>query len=89
MTESLLLLPGQPGFYEILATPPPDPSRRVNFIARVGGSGILEAVEERDLDEYLEGGEYDERLEEIGEDETVSESLLLLPDSISVNIQCF
>lgn len=39
------------------------------LIARSGGCGMLEAVTTDELEEYLEGGEYDERLSEIEDDE--------------------
>jgi hypothetical protein len=38
----------------------------VNFVADPI-SGIFRAVTQAELDEYLEGGEYEERLMEIGE----------------------
>jgi hypothetical protein len=60
-----LLLPGQPGFNEILATPPPDPGREFNYIVRPGSSGVAEIASEAELTEYLNSGEYDERLAEI------------------------
>lgn len=72
MEERRLLLPGEPGFAEILAyTPPPNwrdvAARDGNSYAYVAepGSAILRAVGMAELDEYLEGGEYDERLAEI------------------------
>lgn len=72
MTEQRkLLLPGEPGFYEILArTPPPDwraaADRDGNTYAYVcePGSGLLRAVGSVELEEYLAGGEWDERLDE-------------------------
>jgi hypothetical protein len=74
-----LLLPGDPGFYETLATPPPDwgeaAKRDGNNYAFVvePGSGLARAVDMRDLEEYLEGGEYEERLLEISDDDELDE----------------
>ena len=70
-----LLLPTDPGFHEILATPPPTQGRGVNFVCR-SGSDVAEEVNERELNEYLEGGEYDQRLQDIQSD------FLWLPDEI-------
>ncbi|MBD2090979.1 hypothetical protein H6F67_14075 [Microcoleus sp. FACHB-1515] len=70
----MLLLPGDPEFNRVLATPPPNwrhfaqSTPDFAFVARAG-SGILEPVSIADLEDYLEGGEYDDRLEEIGEGE--------------------
>lgn len=72
---SPLILPGDPEFYETLGHPPPGWQQvaaacndGIALIARAG-SGILEAVSWDEAEEYLEGGEYDERLEELGENE--------------------
>lgn len=69
------MLPGDPGFNEILATPPPswrqvasNLSGEFAFIVRAN-TGLLEPVSYDDLDEYIEGGEYDERLEVIDDDD--------------------
>ena len=59
-----LLLPSDPGFYEILATPPPTKGQGVNFVCR-SGQDVAEEVSEGELTEYLEGGEYDQRLQDI------------------------
>lgn len=77
----MLILPGDPEFSATLATPPPNwrqvaanLSGEYAFVARTG-SGLLEPVSFRELDEYLDGGEYDERMGEIAgegdEDELV------------------
>ncbi|MDB9375752.1 hypothetical protein [Nodularia sphaerocarpa] len=74
-TESGIILPGHPFFDEYLysSLPPgwgnfafknPD----FAFIAR-SGSGVLEAVDDDTLDEYVYGGEYDLLLDERGEDD--------------------
>lgn len=70
-----LLLPQDPSFYEILATPPPSKGQGANFVCRAG-SDVAEEVNEEELDEYLEGGEYDQRLQDIQSD------WLWLPDEI-------
>lgn len=80
MTSPLLLLPGQPGFSQILATPLPIPGQ--NFICRAG-SDVLEPVAagseaER---EYFLSGEYDARLEEIESD------ILYLPCHVEFSLQ--
>lgn len=71
-TESGLILPGHPFFDEYLYGTLPVGWRNFAFhnpdfafVAR-SGSGILEAVTEEELEEYTEGGEYDEWLEECG-----------------------
>lgn len=72
-TASGLILPGHPFFDEYLYSTLPPGWRDYAFhnpdFAFVGksGSGILEAVSEEDFEEYIEGGEYDERLEEMGD----------------------
>lgn len=73
MTEPRLILPGDPEFDVTLATPPPNwrtvaaQSSNFAFVVRAG-SELLEPVSMADLEDYLEGGEYDERLGEIGDD---------------------
>jgi hypothetical protein len=73
----LLLLPHESGFQEILATPPPSPNR-TDFVVRAGGL-LIEAVDQKELNEYLKGGEYEERMQEIDDD-----SLLWLPEDLEV-----
>jgi len=65
----MLYLPGCPEFDFTLATALPPGSQDCVFIASAG-SGILRAVSSNSPEywDYLEGGEYDQRLEEIGED---------------------
>lgn len=65
----MLILPGDPLFDLTLGVclPPTTPGREAIFIAR-SGSGILEAVSSEVFEDYLFGGEYDERIGEI-EDE--------------------
>ena len=68
-TQSSIILPGHPLFDSYLyGTLPPGwrnyayHNPDFAFVARTG-SGILEAVCGEELDEYLEGGEYDELVE--------------------------
>lgn len=71
-----LILPGHPLFDLTLATAIPPGWRQeaescnaqVAFVAELG-SGLLRPVSPDDLVDYLEGGEYDERCQEIGETE--------------------
>lgn len=85
-----LILPGDPEFEQTLATPPPgwrETARQDGdsyaFVVEPG-SGLMRCVGMRSLTDYLEGGEYDERLEEIGTDEAdpdfEEDGLLYLPD---------
>jgi hypothetical protein len=74
---ALLLLPHEKGFQEILATPPPSPQNS-NFVVRKGGL-MMESVDSNQLSEYLQGGEYEERMEEIDDD-----GLLWLPDALEI-----
>jgi hypothetical protein len=80
----MLILPGDPEFNLTLATPPPNwrqvaeqLSGEYAFVARAG-SGMLEPVSFRELDEYLDGGEYDDRLEEIEAEEERDELVTFL-----------
>lgn len=64
MEDSLILTPDHPYFYHYLATPPPDSrlvaekdGNAVNYVFRE--KGVFEAVGNADLDEYMDGGEYD------------------------------
>ncbi|WP_196517084.1 hypothetical protein [Nostoc sp. WHI] len=72
-TESGLILPGHPFFDDWLyCTLPPTwrnfayHNPNFAFVAR-SGSGLLEAVTEDEMEDYIEGGEYDQRLEECGD----------------------
>lgn len=72
-SSSSLILPGDPGFDEALLTPRPDWGQvaandgdSYAFVAEPG-SGLMRPVTQAEKDEYLWGGEYDERLEEIGD----------------------
>lgn len=70
--NQLLILPGSPEFEETLGialTPGwKDYAARHNEIYFVvDESGLMRPVNHRELTEYLEGGEYDQRLEQIGD----------------------
>jgi hypothetical protein len=67
---SPLILPGDPLFDATLGMvlPPSPLSTEVCFVARAG-SGILEPVTAAQAREYLLGGEYDERLAEIDDED--------------------
>lgn len=82
MTESKsnLVLPGDPEFDQTLgSTLPPDWQSVANsssefcFVAKAGMGGVLTAVPWWEAQDYLEGGEYDERLEEFDEDDLLEE----------------
>ncbi|GAX37890.1 hypothetical protein [Nodularia sp. NIES-3585] len=71
----VIILPGDPAFDWTLAFPPPDWKQTAAkdpdgfaFVVEPG-SGIARVATASDLEEYLYGGEYDERLDEIGETE--------------------
>jgi len=71
--NSNLLFPGDPDFDYYLATLPPNWKQNMHqnqgqcaFVAEPG-SGILRPANSVELTEYIEGGEYDERLAEIDE----------------------
>lgn len=76
-TSSPLILPGDPEFDWTLATSLPPDWRAVadrigeycTFVASVGSGGVLRPATPQELDEYLWGGEYDERLLEIDEED--------------------
>ncbi len=78
--DRLLILPGDPEWTLTLggSLPPGWQDTAANtggdfaFVAR-SGSGLLEAVPWHEAVEYMEGGEWDERMEEIGEDENWEE----------------
>jgi hypothetical protein len=69
----MLILPGTDLFDLTLATIPPewewrDRGDQVSFVADVD-SGLLRPVTPRDLEEYVLGGEYDQRLADIEDDD--------------------
>lgn len=82
-----LLLPGDPQFNAWMAIPPPDTNHA--YVVRPGGNGLMESVSADELDEYLLSGEYDERLDEIEEEDAVIEieqprsNILYLPTAVS------
>lgn len=69
----MIILPGDEEFDKTLGLVMPpdwhqvaDRHNDIVFVARAG-SGILEAVSQTEAREYHLGGEYDQRLEEIGD----------------------
>jgi hypothetical protein len=74
-TPSGIILPGHPFFDDYLYCTFPPGWRDFAFhnpdFAFIGrtGSGLLEAVSATEFEEYVEGGEYDERLKEMGEED--------------------
>ena len=85
-----IILPSDPTFYETLAHPPKVPiSHDTNFICRVG-SYVLEPVGKHELDDYLEGGEYDQRMNEWEEvlPSTPLSTILYLPESMRIDNVC-
>ena len=72
----MLLLPGDPEFDWTLTSSIPPSWRaaaaaigeQVCFVAEAG-SGLLRPASAEELEEYLNGGEYDDRLDEIGGDD--------------------
>jgi len=81
LPDRLLLLPGDPQFDDFLAIPPP--SKNCAFIVPSNLGGVMVAVDPDgdELEEYLEGGEYQARMEDTGE------SWLFLPDSYYVEFE--
>lgn len=77
--DSVIMLPDNPMFGRILATPPPEPDRAKCFVVPKGEQ-VMRAVDDRELDDYLEGGEYDEHWAEC---ETLDSDILYLPVSIN------
>ena len=87
-----LLLPGMPGFNEILASPPPDPGQDYAYVVRPDSAGVPECVTEDELREYLNGGEYEARLMEMEQENAqaipinseLRSDILYLPKTVSV-----
>lgn len=81
VADRLILTPGDPGFYETLyGSRPPgwqQTSEFAAFIVREDMGGVMVPASERDLDEYLGGGEHDEVM---GEDDDMDESWLCVPE---------
>jgi hypothetical protein len=68
----LIMLPGEPGFEQTLMTPRPDWIETANrdgdsYAFVVGEDGLARPVTSYELTEYLDGGEYDQRLAQIGD----------------------
>jgi hypothetical protein len=70
LQNSLIMTPDSPFFYPILQSNPP-PGWRSSIASEHSGvfvcdsqTGMLRTASEGELDEYLEGGEYDEAVAE-------------------------
>jgi hypothetical protein len=84
MEDSPLILPGDPEFNFTLSTAlPPD---WIAAAERIGqqcvfvcepGSGLMRPASNEELTEYLYGGEYDERLEELQSEQEDDLELIL------------
>lgn len=78
----MLLLPGDPEFDWTLASSLPPSWRaaaaaigeQVAFVAEAG-SGLLRPATAEELNDYLYGGEYDDRLDEIGDGDELAADL--------------
>lgn len=70
----MLVLPGDPIFDWTLATMPPPGSQQGSILVADSESGILRPVDLSELREYLNGGEYDERMRSIGDSADPEES---------------
>lgn len=82
MQDSPLILPGDPGFDETLSTSLPtgwEQQRAQNagecFFVADAETGLLRPANARELDDYLYGGEYDQRLASFDE-----QDVLINPD---------
>lgn len=80
-----LILPGTLEFNLALAEIPPVPTwrqeaERTNgetyLICRSGSMGLMEAVNRQEWEEYVYGGELDERQDEIDEQDGILESVI-------------
>lgn len=65
----MLILPGSPLYYQTLASPPPLAGGQERLFVVRTGSGILEPATPSEMREYLDGGEYDQRLEELEQED--------------------
>lgn len=62
LTSDILLLPGDDGFEETLTLAWEVMYSKNHAVAVYGSDGLIRSIQdERELREYLEGGEYDER----------------------------
>ena len=66
--DSPLILPGDPEFDFALGSTPPPAQQGQAFVVRPG-SLIMEPVTDQEFDEYVQSGEYDDRLAEIEDDD--------------------
>ena len=82
---SNLILPGSLEFDLALADIPPVPTWRANFerangegylIVRPGSLGLMESVTRQEWEDYVYGGEFDERQAEIDEHDAALENVI-------------
>lgn len=70
VTSDILYLPGDPEYEWTLGNRlPPCPLTDDHVFVARAGSGLLEPASESEMQEYLLGGEYDDRLSEIPDDD--------------------
>jgi hypothetical protein len=79
---SNLILPGDPLFDFTLATAPPPGVESAPFLVADAASGILRPAGDQELRDYLEGGEYSERMRAIGDSDDPEESDWLYQQSL-------
>lgn len=72
--NSPLILPGDPEFNLALGAMPPNWQQaressdgQFALVVRAGSAGLLEPISGAELEEYLEGGEWDEVLDQQGD----------------------
>lgn len=73
-TAPVLILPNDPLFDWTLATAPPPGSQGADFLVADSESGILRPATNSELQDYLFGGEYDDRQRAIGDSADPEES---------------
>lgn len=75
--SDILFLPHHKGFEETLGWNLPIGSPpNCNYIVRADGSGILQPATAKETREYLDGGEYDERLKECKDSDSFEEIVI-------------
>ncbi len=79
----MLILPGDPIFDWTLATMPPPGFQRGSILVADSQTGILRPVSLPELREYIEGGEYAERMYSIGDSDDPEESSWLATQELN------
>lgn len=82
MSSKILFLPGDPDFdFTLSQTLPPGWKHfahnhpEFSFVARAGDCGLLTPVTQAEAIEYVEGGEYEERIFESGDEDLINQLL--------------